>query len=123
MVWGRREEEETEDMRKRSHRSSYAISMKEALKALDMSFPSDFFWGKAPMLRKYLKTVCAYWGIICFTFYADILKLVYHLHRSRDHRDQSRIQSVAYNENGRCCKGRFLKKIYKPPFKFVLTNI
>lgn len=102
------------------HLSSYILSMREAFKALDKEFPIGFLVMKSSYAKKYLKTMNAYWGIISFTFYADILQCVY---RSRDYGNQRRIQSVYYNEKGRCYKGEFLMKIYNPNFKFALTDV
>lgn len=107
----------------RDHISSYILSMREAFKALHKEFPIGFLVMKSSYAKKYLKTMNAYWGIKSFTFYADILKCVYHLHRSRDYGNQRRIQSVYYNEKGRCYKGEFLMKIYNLILKFALTDV
>lgn len=88
--------------------------MRDALEVFDMrAFHWISFDGRTPMFRKYLKTNDAYWGIIFFTFYSDILKRLYYLYRFRDHRDQS----VDYNENGTCYKGGFLMKTCNTPLK------
>lgn len=107
----------------RDHISSYILSMSEAFKALDKEFPIGFLVMKSSYGKKYLKTMSAYWGIKSFTFYADILKCVYHLHRSRDYGNQRRILSVYYNEKGRCYKGEFLMKIHNPHFKSALRDV